>query len=139
VSGATDVAAVTPRIRPRLRSQVERAFHQLDQHRSASATQLREGVVFDRLLLRFRRLVESGGYVMSLHARDEMAADRLTVFDVERCVLTGSIVERQRDRKSGEWKYVIVGWSVSDSECVVIGKLTPTGKLAVLTVFTLDG
>lgn len=46
---------------------------------------------------------------MSVHARKEMEADELTVSDVENCVLSGSVLERQRDRGTGEWKYVILG------------------------------
>ncbi|MFW6096843.1 MAG: DUF4258 domain-containing protein [Chloroflexota bacterium] len=44
-----------------------------------------------------------------------MADDELTIFDVERAILTGEIVERQRDRESGEWKYVLVGASITRS------------------------
>jgi hypothetical protein len=36
-------------------------------------------------------------YVMTLHAEEEMNDDHLSVFDVERGILTGEIMERQRD------------------------------------------
>ena len=41
---------------------------------------------------------------MTIHAGDEMEDDGLTVFDVEECVLSGIVVERQRDETTGEWK-----------------------------------
>jgi hypothetical protein len=95
--------------------------------------------LFDRLLQRFRVFIESGHYAISLHAREEMGDDGLTDIDVESCVLTGSIVERQMDRRTGEWKYVIEGRSLAGERCVVIGKLTLTGKLGILTVFMVEG
>ena len=45
-----------------------------------------------------REFVRESRYVMTAHGRQEMHADDLTVFDVEHCVLTGRIIERQRDR-----------------------------------------
>ena len=71
--------------------------------------------MLDRLLRRFRRLIEEQQYVISTHARDEVAEDRLTDADIECCVLTGSIVERQRDRRTGEWKFVVQGRSTARS------------------------
>ena len=48
-------------------------------------------------------------YVMTLHAEEEMNDDGLSIFDVEHCLLTGEIIERQKDRKPGEWKYLVSG------------------------------
>ena len=33
------------------------------------------------------------------------------IFDVERAILTGAIVERQENHVSGEWKYLVAGES----------------------------
>jgi hypothetical protein len=38
-----------------------------------------------------------------------MDEDDLSIFDVERTILTGDIIERQKDQKTGEWKYLIRG------------------------------
>lgn len=65
-----------------------------------------------RILLKMRDKVRTRQYVMTIHAEEEMADDELTIFDVERAILTGEIVERQKDRQNGEWKYVLVGTSV---------------------------
>ncbi|MCA9871720.1 MAG: DUF4258 domain-containing protein [Caldilineae bacterium] len=43
-------------------------------------------------------------YVMTLHAEEEMTDDHLSIFDIERAILTGSVFERQTDHVSGEWK-----------------------------------
>jgi U3 small nucleolar ribonucleoprotein component len=42
---------------------------------------------------------------MTFHAEEEMADDNLSIFDIERVVLTGKIVERQKDKNTKEWKY----------------------------------
>jgi hypothetical protein len=72
---------------------------------------------------------------MTLHAEEEMDDDRLSIFDVERGVLTGEIVERQQDHTTTEWKYLIEGRTVSDDPIVVVAKLSVTGKLVIITVY----
>lgn len=42
--------------------------------------------MFDNILLRMRNKVRTGDYVMTLHADEEIAAEELSVFDVERCI-----------------------------------------------------
>ena len=44
---------------------------------------------------------------MILHAEEEMNNDGLTIYDLESAILTGKIVERQRDRETAELKYCI--------------------------------
>lgn len=39
------------------------------------------------------------------HGEEEMDEDGLSIFDVENAVLTGTIIERQRDNEKVEWKY----------------------------------
>ena len=58
--------------------------------------------MFDRILRRMRERVRTSQYVMTTHAEEEMQDDDLTVFDVENCLLTGAVVERQRDWDTGE-------------------------------------
>lgn len=95
--------------------------------------------MYDRVLRRFQICIQSGQYVMTTHAQEEMEADGMTLFDVESCVLTGAIVERQRDRMTSEWKYIVHGRALSDVRCAVVAKLTPTRKLGILTVYVLEG
>jgi hypothetical protein len=91
--------------------------------------------MFDRVLKRMRELVRTRQYVMTLHAEDEMDADGLTIYDVESVILTGQIIERQRDRVSAEWKYAISGQSLSGDAVTVVAKFGPTGKSVLITVF----
>ena len=65
-----------------------------------------------------------------------MDADGLTIFDVESVILTGEIIEQQRDRQTKERKYIIRGHSLSGEEtAVVVSKFGSTGKLVILTVY----
>ena len=72
---------------------------------------------------------------MTVHAAEEMDDDRLSVFDVERTILTGRIVEQQRDRTTHEWKYVINGHGTDGTSVGVVAKLSPSGHLVVLTAY----
>ncbi len=72
---------------------------------------------------------------MTIHAEEEMNDDALTVLDVESAVLTGRIVERQRDVRTREWKYVVSGAGMDGSPVGIVGKLSPTGRLVILTTY----
>ena len=91
--------------------------------------------MYDAELKRMRELIRLRLYVMTLHAEEEMDADALTIFDVEHVLLTGSIVERQKDRASDEWKYLVNGESLAGDKATVVAKVGPTGKLVIITVF----
>jgi hypothetical protein len=89
----------------------------------------------ERILQRFRDSIRSLHYVVTLHAEEEMDEDGLSVFDLESAVLTGEIVERQRDRQTREWKYVVNGKGLDGATVGVVGKLSPTGCLVIITVY----
>ena len=92
-------------------------------------------LMYDRLLKRMRELVRTRRYIMPLHAEDEMEADGLTVYDVESTIFTGRIAERQKDRLSKEWKYLVRGQSLAAEDVTLVVKFGPTGKLVFITVF----
>ncbi len=74
-------------------------------------------------------------YIMSIHGDEEMNEDSLSIYDVECCILTGKIIERQKDKDTAEWKYRINGLSLSGGEGEVVAKISPTGKLVIITVY----
>ena len=74
---------------------------------------------------------------MTLHAEEEMSDDNLSIFDIERSLLTGEIVERQKDAVTGEWKYLVKGDTVAGDEMMSVAKISPTGKLVIITVYRL--
>lgn len=93
--------------------------------------------MFDRVIRRMRELVRTSQYVMTMHGHDEMEADGLTVFDVEHCILTGEIIERQKDARTGEWKYLVRGKTLDAGKVITVAKVGPTGKLVIITVYLI--
>lgn len=91
--------------------------------------------MYDRILRQMRERIRTRQYVMTIHAEEEMDDDNLSIFDVERGILTGKIVERQRDRVTAEWKYLIEGETVLGNPVIVVAKLSVTGKLVIITVY----
>ena len=93
--------------------------------------------MYDRVLNRIRQLVLERRYIVTAHAYDEMAADDLAVWDVESAILSGRIVERQKDRVTSENKYRLRGEALDGSSMEVVVKFGVTGKLVVITVYNL--
>jgi hypothetical protein len=91
--------------------------------------------MFDRILKEMQDKIRRREYIMSIHAEEEMNDDDLSIFDVEACILTGKILDRQKDKVTAEWKYRINGQSLSGGEVEVVAKLSPTGKLVIITVY----
>ena len=88
--------------------------------------------MFVRILKKMRDRIRTCQYVMTLHAEEEMNDEDLTIFDVEHGILTGKIVERQKDRETGEWKYLVKGLTLVESDIFVVTKLSSTNKLVHL-------
>ena len=89
----------------------------------------------ERVLAQLRERIRTREYVLTLHAEEEMNADAFSIFDVERAVLTGVILEVQRDRESGERKYRLRGSSRSDRLVEMVAKLGATGRMIIITVY----
>jgi hypothetical protein len=93
--------------------------------------------MYSRILKRIQAKIRTREYVMTLHAEEEMDDDELSIFDIERCILTGEIIERQKDRDTEEWKYVIEGQSIAGNKVGTVTKLSITGKLIIITVYVV--
>ena len=91
--------------------------------------------MYEGILHRMREMIRKRLFVMTLHAEEEMHADDLSIFDVEHCILTGHILEYQRDRMTVERKYRIRGSAIGTQEMEVVAKISPTGKLIIVTVY----
>lgn len=86
-------------------------------------------------MLQLREKIRKREYIMSLHARKEMHADGFSIFDVESGILSGQILERQKDLLTGESKYRVRGKTILNREIEIISKISPTNKLVVITVY----
>ena len=73
---------------------------------------------------------------MTTHADEEADADEFSVFDVESAILTGEIVERQRDTRSSEWKYVIAGLALDSRRIRIVAKIGRSRRtLYIITAY----
>ena len=91
--------------------------------------------MFEHVLRQMQDKIHARQYVMTLHAEEEMNDDGLTIYDVERGILTGTIAERQTDLDTDELKYLIEGRTISGVPITVVGKLSVTNKLVIITVY----
>ena len=88
-------------------------------------------------IARIRELIRSLKYVVSLHASEELEDDNLSILDLENVVLTGEIIERQRDRNTRETKCVIQGSTLDGTAAEVVAKVGHTGRLFIITVYVV--
>jgi len=91
--------------------------------------------MYERVLRQMREKIRTRQYVMTLHAEEEMNDDDLSIFDVERAILTGTVTERQQDLVTGEWKYLVTGRSIREEDVAVVAKISVTEKLVIITVY----
>ena len=84
-----------------------------------------------------RQLIRTLSYAVSTHAADELEDDNLTILDLENVILSGQVVERQRDRNTRETKYVIQGGTLDRTAAEVVAKVGHSGKLYIITVYVI--
>ena len=91
--------------------------------------------MFPGILIKFKECIRENRYVVTLHGEEEIDEDELSIFDVERAILTGAIIERQKDIVKGEWKYIVRGQTMDGSEIAIVAKLSSTNKMVIITVY----
>ncbi|MBU0567133.1 DUF4258 domain-containing protein [bacterium] len=90
-----------------------------------------------RILERIRNAIRSANYDMTHHAVEEMAEDKLGIFDVEAAVLNGQITGIERNDPRGI-KYIIEGVGIDQYTPVgVVGRFKETGAFLIITVYEI--
>ena len=64
-----------------------------------------------------------------------MEDDGFTILDLENIILTGTIVERQKDQQTDETKTVIRGVALDSREAEAVVKVVLSGIVYILTVY----
>lgn len=82
-------------------------------------------------LSQIQMLVRNGLYYLTEHADEEAMIDEFDVYDVENGILTGQT--RKSWPETG--KIEIVGQAIDGRPIGVVCRLTPTGKVRVITVY----
>ena len=86
------------------------------------------------VLGRIQYAILTGDYDLTRHAIDEMAEDRLGIFDVECAVLNGRITKTETDDPRGP-RHTVIGLGEDDRmEVGVVGRFTETGSYLIVTV-----
>ena len=91
--------------------------------------------MFQGILIKFKECIRENRYIVTLHGEEEMDEDELSIFDVERAILTGAIIERQKDSGKEECKYVVRGQTMDCLQIAVVAKFSPTNKMVIITVY----
>jgi hypothetical protein len=75
---------------------------------------------------------------MTVHAMEEMAEDNLDILDVEKAVLNGQIVRREKDDPRGT-KYVVEGLATDGSTSVgVVGRFQDSEQYLIITIYEVS-
>ncbi len=93
--------------------------------------------MLEKLLRTIQEKISLQQYIMTLHAEEEMEDDNFNIYDVENGILTGEILERQKDKTTAESKYRIRGETVTGEAIEIIVKIGATGKVVIITVYAL--
>lgn len=92
--------------------------------------------MYERELKRMREKIRLRQYQMTIHADAEMDNDDLSIYDIENAILTGEIIERQKDRETNESKFLVRGKTVDGSALTeAVTKFGMSGKLIIITVY----
>ncbi len=93
--------------------------------------------MYEEVLAAMRVCMQEGRASLTNHAYDEMAADGFFVFDLEQCVYTGTIVERQWDEGLEGWKYVVYGKSSDEEDIAIVTQIDRNQNLVFITTYRL--
>lgn len=88
-----------------------------------------------RILDRLRAKIREGQYLVPFHAANELDDDEISIFDAENIILTGELVQRQRDPQTRERKYVVRGETRAGEAAVCVVKIAPTGEIVLITAW----
>jgi hypothetical protein len=88
-----------------------------------------------RVIDRLRAKIREGLFLIPFHAANELDDDEISILDVEQIILTGDIIERQRDPQTRERKYVIRGGTLAGEAACCVVKLGPTGAVILITAW----
>ncbi len=90
---------------------------------------------YQQALSRIRQAVLDGRYRLTSHAHEELAADRLTLIDLESAVLIGEIGRVEQDDPRGT-RYTVTGTATDLVTPVsVVGRFIPDGRWLIITVY----
>lgn len=93
--------------------------------------------MFQKIINKVRNSIRTKNYDMTFHAVEQMAEDRLGIFDVESAALNGKIVKREKDDPRGT-KYTMEGIGTDRITPVgIVGRFKETEVFLIITVYKI--
>jgi hypothetical protein len=92
-------------------------------------------MTYDRALHKMRACIKANNYRMTDHATEEAWDDDISLIEIERTILEGQIVERQRDRVTHESKFIVRSDDTAKQPLELVVKFGPVGELYIITVY----
>ena len=87
------------------------------------------------IITQFRQLIRTLNYVVSTHAAEALDDHNLTILDLENIIVTGQVIERQRDAQTREINCVVAGITLDDAAAETVVKIGFSGKFVVITAY----
>ena len=93
--------------------------------------------VSQKLIKKIKDVIRTGNYDITHHAFEEMAEDKIGIFDVENAILSGKIVKIEKDDLRGT-KYIINWVGTNQTTLIgVVGRFKETGVFLMITVYKI--
>ncbi len=91
-----------------------------------------------RVIDKIRNAIRSGNYDLTYHAVEEMAEDKLVIYDVESAILSGKVIRKEKNDPRGI-KFIINGVGADQSIPIeVVGRFKETGAFLIITVYKIN-
>lgn len=91
-----------------------------------------------RVIDKIRNAIRSGNYDLTYHAVEEMAGDKLVIYDVESAILSGKVIKKEKDDPRGI-KFIINGVGTDQSTPIeVVGRFKETGTFLIISVYKIN-
>lgn len=86
-----------------------------------------------------RHCLDDGEVVLTLHFREELAAEALSIEDAWAVMQSGTVYEPpEEDIRSGEWKWKVEGYEPGGKWLVIVFSFKPVARTFLITVYSVD-
>jgi len=93
--------------------------------------------MYENILKRLQLSILQNEYLLIFHVEEELEDDDLTIFDLESAILSGKIIQRQKDFQTSEYKYKLNGKTLAGEILEIIVKFSLRGRTIIITSYLL--
>ncbi len=88
------------------------------------------------LIERIRHALLNQKYELTLHAKEELEDDDLTIDDLKTSILRGKVIKKFTHDIRGT-RYEILGPTLEGHHLKIVGRFLPTGEFRIITTFKI--